>query len=94
MSTETATTSSPHDRARRAARLLPAGIVAGPCYVVVSLAQALTRDGFDLTRHAWSMLANGGLGWIQSANLIVSGLLVIAGTAGLRRVLAQGRGSV
>ena len=28
------------------------GVVAGPVYVGVSLAQALTREGFDLTRHA------------------------------------------
>ena len=35
------------------------GVVAGPFYVGVSLAQAVTRDGFDLGRHAWSQLANG-----------------------------------
>src|SRR4030088_2017127 len=59
----------------------PAGVRrrAGPFYVAVSLAQALTRDGFDLTRHAWSMLANGSLGWIQITNLIVTGLIVISG---------------
>jgi hypothetical protein len=34
--------------------LLRLGVVAGPLYVAVSLIQALTRDGFDLTRHAWS----------------------------------------
>ena len=31
--------------------LLGYGIIAGPVFVVVSLAQALTRDGFDLARH-------------------------------------------
>ena len=75
------------------AALLAAGVVAGPLYVTVSLAQALTRPGFDLTRHPWSALANGQLGWIQVANLIVTGALVVLFARGLRRVLTDGRAS-
>ena len=73
--------------------LLAAGIVAGPIYVLVSLAQALTRDGFDLGRHAWSLLANGHLGWIQITNFIVSGLLAVGLAVGMRRALHPGRAS-
>ncbi|MEV6814735.1 DUF998 domain-containing protein [Micromonospora sp. NPDC051296] len=73
-------------------RLLLLGALAGPAYVLVSLAQALSREGFDLTRHAWSLLANGDWGWIQLTNLIVTGLLVMAGAAGLRRTLQPGVG--
>ncbi|WP_329108792.1 DUF998 domain-containing protein [Micromonospora sp. NBC_01699] len=73
--------------------LLAAGVAAGPVYVLVSVAQMLTRDGFDPTRHAWSLLANGGAGWIQATNLIVTGLLVVAGAVGLRRTLDPGRAS-
>jgi hypothetical protein len=58
--------------------LLGLGVIAGPFYVAVSLAQALTRDGFDITRHAWSLLANGDLGWLQMANLILTGAMTIA----------------
>jgi Protein of unknown function (DUF998) len=65
--------------------LLGYGIIAGPLYVVVSLVQALTRDGFDLTRHAWSLLSNGGLGWIQITNFVLAGLSVVAFAVGLRR---------
>ena len=65
--------------------LLGCGIVAGPFYVVVALGQALTRDGFDLSKHAWSLLANGDLGWIQIANFIITGLLTVAAAAGLRQ---------
>src|SRR3989440_4575192 len=68
--------------------LLGYGVLAGPLYVTVSLAQALTRDGFDLTRHQWSLLSNGELGWIQVANFVVTGLMVIASAVGLRRALA------
>ncbi|HKH56080.1 MAG TPA: DUF998 domain-containing protein, partial [Propionibacteriaceae bacterium] len=58
-----------HDRVTRS--LLGYGIIAGPMYVLISLAQAVTRDGFDLTRHEWSLLANGSFGWIQCANFVL-----------------------
>jgi hypothetical protein len=67
--------------------MLYAGIIAGPLYVLVSLIEVIARDGFDPRRHAWSQLANGDLGWIHSANLIVAGLLVVLGAIGWRRML-------
>ncbi len=67
--------------------MLLAGVVAGPLYVIVSLIEVLSRDGFDPRRHAWSQLANGDLGWVHSADLIVSGLLVVLGALGWRRAL-------
>ncbi len=72
--------------------LLVCGVLAGPLYVVVGATQALTREGFDIRRHALSLLSNGELGWIQIANFIASGLLVIAAAVGMRRVLDPGRG--
>ncbi|MEW1840177.1 DUF998 domain-containing protein [Nonomuraea angiospora] len=73
--------------------LLGCGVVAGPFYVIVALAQAFTRQGFDLARHPWSFLANGELGWIQTANFVLTALATIAAAAGLRRALAPGRGA-
>jgi hypothetical membrane protein len=91
MTTTTATIScAPADRVTKS--LLGYGVIAGPLYVAVALAQAFTRDGFDPSRHAWSLLQNGDLGWIQTTNLIVSGLMVIAAAVGVRR--AVGRGGV
>lgn len=72
--------------------LLGYGVVAGPFYVLVSLAQAVVRDGFDLTRHDWSLLANGAGGWIQIANLVLTGLMVVAASIGYRRALCGGPG--
>ena len=72
--------------------LLRAGTIAGPLYLIVGYAQAFTREGFDLSRHALSQLANGELGWIQTLNFVGSGLLVIAGAIGVRRVLRGTRG--
>jgi Protein of unknown function (DUF998) len=73
-------------------RLLACGVAAAPLFVVVALAQALTRPGFDLTRDAVSLLTIGRLGWIQVANFLVTGLLMIACAAGTRRVLHGGPG--
>jgi hypothetical membrane protein len=86
------TTCTPAARITRS--LLGYGIVAGPLYVVVALTQALTRDGFDLSRHAWSLLANGGLGWIQITNFVVTGLMIVAAALGVRRALASGRARI
>ncbi|MFI0408554.1 DUF998 domain-containing protein [Actinomadura sp. 3N508] len=70
--------------------LLGCGAVAGPLFVLLIAAQALTRDGFDAARHPLSMLSLGEHGWIQTVNFLVSGVLVLASAAGLRRVLAPG----
>jgi len=67
-------------------------MLAGPLYLIVGLAQALTREGFDMRRHALSLLSNGDLGWIQIGNFLLSGILVIAGAVGLRRRLRGSRG--
>jgi hypothetical protein len=72
--------------------LLALGAAAGPLYVIVGLAQILTREGFDWTRHALSLMSNGPWGWVQVANFLLSGLLVLAGAIGLKRGLAIGRG--
>ena len=69
--------------------LLTGGMLAGPIYVFIGIAQILTRDGFDITRHPLSMMSLGDLGWIQIANFIMTGLLVLGGAIGLRRI-AQG----
>ena len=82
---------NPADRITKS--LLGYGVIAGPFYVVVALAQVFTREGFDAARHQWSLLANGGPGWIQIANFVLTGVMVIAFAVGLRRALAGGAGA-
>ncbi|HEV2930616.1 MAG TPA: DUF998 domain-containing protein [Propionibacteriaceae bacterium] len=82
----------PTERSRVTSALLTGGIVAGPLFVTVSLTQALTREGFDLTRHAWSVLANGDLGWIQILNFLITGGLLVGLAVGLRRAWTSGPG--
>ena len=71
-------------------KLLLCGAVAGPFYLVVGILQSLFREGFSFERHPLSVLANGSLGWIQTANFLISGGLVIAAAAGIARTLGRG----
>jgi Protein of unknown function (DUF998) len=63
--------------------------LAGSFYVVVSLVQAFTRTGFDPAEHEWSLLALGEHGWIQIANLILTGAMIVTGAIGLSRALPE-----
>ncbi|MGC0272651.1 DUF998 domain-containing protein [Pseudactinotalea sp. Z1739] len=72
--------------------LLGWGVVAGPFYLIVGLVLALTRPGFDLSAHALSLLTLGEGGWMQRANLVLSGLMVLAAAYGIFRAIRSGRG--
>lgn len=69
--------------------LLGWGIVVGPFYLILGVAQGLLRDGFDFSRHALSHLANGPWGLVQTVNFILSGLMVIAAAIGIARVVGK-----
>src|SRR4030095_17202891 len=73
--------------------LLTCGIIAGPLYIILGLLQMALRPGFVITQHSLSLLANGDLGWIQTLNFLVTGLLLIAGAVGVKRALGSGPGS-
>src|SRR5688500_12264054 len=81
------------DDARLTKTLLTCGIIAGPLYVIVGLIQMAIRPGFDITRHSLSLLANGDLGWIQTLNFLINGILLVAGAVGVKRTIQTGRGS-
>lgn len=74
--------------------LLACGAVAGPMYVTVTMAQALTRDGFDLKQHRFSWLTTGDLGWIHQSNMVLVGVLTVLFAVGVRQVMRTGRGAV
>lgn len=73
-------------------RAVVGGVVAGPLFLAVGLAQGFARDGFDFTRNAISQLALGEAGWIQTASFVLTGALLIAGATALRRTLRGGPG--
>jgi hypothetical protein len=76
----------------KATALLTLGALAGPLYLFVSAAQIALRKGFDPTRHSWSLLSNGDLGWIHIVNFILTGLLTLLGAIGVKMVLNEGIG--
>jgi Protein of unknown function (DUF998) len=93
MSTATMTPTNRCDRPGTVTRsLLGYGLLAGPFYLIAGLSEALTRRGYQLTRHDLSLLANGSLGWIHVGVLVVTGLMIIAAAAGMRRALAGAPG--
>lgn len=70
------------------------GVVAGPFYLAFGLILALTREGFDLSRHALSLLTLGEGGWLQILNLALTGIMVIVAGGGLLRAIQmRGRGA-
>ena len=72
--------------------LLACGVALGPLFYVVIVAQLLTRDGFDISKHPLSLLSLGDAGWIQIANFVLTGVLAIAFSVGMRRVLRNTAG--
>jgi hypothetical protein len=73
--------------------LLACGVVGGPLYVLVTLSEALTREGFDLRHHRFSWLTTGDLGWVHQANMIAVGVLTVLFALGVRRIAGTGRGA-
>ena len=90
-------TTTPHPASPALTRVEPtvglfaAAALAAPVFLVVATVQILARDGFDLTEHPLSLLSTGDWGWVQIANFVVTGLLVLAFAVGLRRRFALGR---
>jgi hypothetical protein len=73
--------------------LLRWGAIAGPFYLALGVGQGLLREGFSFERHPLSVLANGPYGFMQTANFVLSGVMVLAAAAGFRRVLAPRPGA-
>lgn len=67
--------------------LLAAGIIAGFMVMIVSLTLAFMSKGFDISRHANSLLVLGEYGWLQTINFIVFGIFVTMAAVGARYVM-------
>jgi Protein of unknown function (DUF998) len=57
--------------------LAVAGLVGAPLFVVVFVAEGARRPGYDWLRQPISTLALGSAGWVQRANFVVTGLLLL-----------------
>ena len=77
---------------RRSTRALLVGaVLATPLFVVTWAVQAFTREGFLPAFHPMSLLSLGEGGWVQIADFVATGMLIIGGGIGLRRTLGGGR---
>jgi len=73
--------------------LLVCGAIAGPFFTIAWLVEGATRTNYNPLRHPISSLSIGELGWTQSANFSITGLLMLAFAFGLGRILAPRSGS-
>jgi Protein of unknown function (DUF998) len=73
--------------------LLASGVIGPVLFVVMFLIEGAIRPDYDPMRTFVSQLSLGDQGWLQIANFVVSGLLIVAFAFGLRRVVASGRAS-
>ena len=73
--------------------LLTCGVIAGPLFVITLLLDGVTRANYNPWRHPGSSLALGDFGWVQDLNFLIAGLLILAFTIGLRRLLRSTKGS-
>ncbi|GAA0356674.1 DUF998 domain-containing protein [Bacillus horti] len=73
--------------------LLSCGVAVAPLFFAVSIAQ-FPREGFDIRQHALSTLTLGDLGWLQSLNFILTGLLSLFAALGIRGLIRKQRGGV
>lgn len=67
------------------------GAIAGPLFILVVLVQDYTRAGVDPRTQALSLLSLGPLGWVQTANFVLTGVLDLCYALGLWRRLHPGR---
>jgi hypothetical membrane protein len=72
---------------------LLAGAIAPVLFWLVVIVDGFTKPGYDARKDFISELALGDHGWVQSANFIAVGLLIIALAAGLHQLFPAGRAS-
>jgi hypothetical membrane protein len=68
-----------------------AGIVGPVLFWTVLLILGQTQPDYNAFRYDISLLALGAVGWAQTANFIIFGLLIMAFQGGLQRAVAPGR---
>ena len=68
-------------------------MIAGPLFVIVFLIEGSLRENYDVFRQPVSALAIGERGWIQQADFIMVGILMLAYAFGLNSALAAYGGS-
>jgi hypothetical protein len=74
--------------------LVALGTVGGLGFTAAYTLEGATRPGYDWLAQPMSALSLGPGGWVQRANFVLFGLLMVVSAVGWRRLLAGGRGAV
>lgn len=74
--------------------LLWAGTIGPLFFVVVLLLEGATRPGYNAWHSFGSSLSLGSQGWMQIANFLICGVLMLGFACGLRQALHTGKGAV
>jgi len=74
--------------------LLYAGVVGPVLFIAAFLVEGFMRPGYSQWRNFVSQLATGEGGWVQVANFVVLGILLLLFSLGLRHALRGSRGSI
>src|SRR5579859_6992483 len=78
---------------RATSALLAAGATGALLFPIVALLEGATRPGYDAWTHYVSELSLSEYGWMQIANFLIGGLLIVGAAIGLGRALPPGPGS-
>lgn len=73
--------------------LLAGGAVGCVLFIVAFLIEGAIRSDYNALRYPISSLSIGALGWMQVANFIITGLLILGFALGLRRALPPAPGA-
>jgi hypothetical protein len=71
--------------------LLRCGVVGGVGFPTIMLAAGAVREHYSALHQPGSLLSLGAGGWVQIANFITTGMLMIACAVGVRRALPSRR---
>src|SRR5437660_2569551 len=74
--------------------LIMCGAVGPLLFILVFLIEGATRPGYSVWHNFVSSLSLSDQGWMQIANFLISGALVLCFAIGFRQILRTGRGSL
>src|SRR5260370_34632026 len=74
--------------------LIACGAIGPLLFILVFLIEGATRPGYSAWHNFVSSLSLSDQGWVQIANFLLCGLLMLCFALGLRQVLRSGKGAV
>jgi hypothetical membrane protein len=74
--------------------MIACGAIGPLLFILVILVEGAVRPGYSAWRNFASDLSQGDQGWVQIANFLLCGVLLLCFASGLRQTFRSGKGSV